>query len=140
MSNKSIKIVIDTNLWVSMAMGSRVISEQMLQIIENPDIEIFISLELIEELTETLTKPRLQKYLSQARTTYLFELIWQKAQLIKVNIALKICRDPKDDFIINLATEANTHYIITGDIDLLVLNPVDKIEVITIADFLKKMS
>jgi putative PIN family toxin of toxin-antitoxin system len=139
MSNKPLKIVVDTNLWVSMAMGSRVVSEQMLQIIENPAIELFTSAELLEELTETLKKSRLQKYLTYERTKYLFDLIWLKTQLIHVTVNLQICRDPKDDFIINLATEANVQYIITGDIDLLVLNSIGTLEILTIAKFLEKI-
>lgn len=131
--------MIDTNLWVSMAMGSRVVSEQMLRIIENPDLEFFTSAELLDELTETLAKPRLQKYLTYERAKQLFDLIWLKTQLIHVNINLRLCRDPKDDFILNLATEAKAHCIITGDAGLLVLNPLDNIRILTIADFLQSL-
>ena len=59
MNETSIKVVIDTNLWVSMAMGSNTVSQQMLSIIENPLIEIVASAELLDELTKTLAKPRL---------------------------------------------------------------------------------
>lgn len=120
-----------------MALGSRVVSEQMSLIIENPTIQLFTSSELLEELTETLAKPRLQKYLTRERTKHLFDLIWIKTKLQHVSINLQLCRDPKDNFIINLATEANTTHIITGDNDLLVLNPIDQIQVLTITDFLR---
>ena len=136
MNNNGKRVVIDTNIWVSMAIGSKLLSEQITQIIAEPNNEIYISLELIEELTETLSKPRLQKYLTQTRTKNLFELIWLKTRLISVHSSLKICRDPKDDFIINLVVDSNSHFLITGDQDLLVLNPFYETQIITPAEFL----
>jgi len=128
-------VIIDTNLWVSMAIGSRSVTHSMLRIINDPFVEVCISIELLEELTETLAKPRLIKYLTKERTQQLFELIWLKARLIQVNTSVHICRDSKDDFIINLAIEAGADYIITGDKDLLILNPLEKIQICTLTDF-----
>jgi uncharacterized protein len=134
------KIIIDTNLWVSMAMGSRVVSEQILSIISSTNIEIFASTELLDELTETLVKPRLRPYLTNQRTQHLFDLIWLKTHLITVNTSVSVCRDAKDNFILNLAIDANADYIITGDKDLLVLHPFGTIKIITIGDFLQFFS
>ena len=139
MPETNIKVVIDTNLWVSMAMGSRLVSVQLLTVIENPLIEVFTSTELLDELTETLAKPRLRQYLNHERTSKLFDLIWLKTKLTTVKSTLKICRDPKDDFIINLAIDAQAQYIITGDNDLLTLSPIGMIEVLRISDFLEKL-
>jgi putative PIN family toxin of toxin-antitoxin system len=139
MLKNKIRVVIDTNIWVSMAMGSRVVSEQMAFIIERENIEIFSSIELFDELTETLTKPRLKNYLTQNRTRQLFELIWLKTQLITIQSAMKICRDPKDDFILNLAFDCSAQYIVTGDKDLLVLNPLNALQILTVTDFLQEI-
>ena len=48
MTETKTKVIIDTNLWVSMAMGSKTVSQQMLAIIENPLIEIVVSAELLD--------------------------------------------------------------------------------------------
>ncbi|WP_375444164.1 putative toxin-antitoxin system toxin component, PIN family [uncultured Fibrella sp.] len=138
MNSESVGVVIDTNIWVSMAIGSRVVAEQMQTIIQRSDIELYISVELLDELTETLSKQRLQKYLTQERTQSLFDLIWLEAKLIQVNRANTYCRDPKDDFIINLAVEAKAHFIVTGDDDLLVLNPIDQIQVLTLSEVVQR--
>jgi uncharacterized protein len=119
-----------------MAIGSQKMSLQMLEIFSNSKIDIFTSNELLVELTETLTKPKLQKYLSYKRTKYLFDIILDRTKLIEVKLKHKFCRDPKDDFIVNLALEANAIFIISGDSDLLVLNPIDEIQILTISDFL----
>jgi putative PIN family toxin of toxin-antitoxin system len=58
-------------------------------------------------------------------------------QFIPVNIAIHACRDPKDNKFLELAVESGAACIITGDKDLLVLNPYEHIQILTAADFLK---
>ena len=50
---------------------------------------------------------------------------------------MEVCRDPKDDQILELAVSGNADCIVTGDDDLLTLNPFRGIAIITPADFLR---
>jgi predicted nucleic acid-binding protein len=50
---------------------------------------------------------------------------------------INVCRDPKDNKFLELAVEAGAACIITGDKDLLVLNPFENILILTASDFLK---
>ena len=52
-------------------------------------------------------------------------------ELISVHTDLQICRDPKDDKLLALALDGNADLIVTGDKDLLVLNPFRGIPIIT---------
>jgi uncharacterized protein len=47
------------------------------------------------------------------------------------------CRDPKDDKILELALNGQARYIISGDKDLLVLNPFRDVKIVTAEEFLK---
>ena len=47
------------------------------------------------------------------------------------------CRDPKDNKFLELAIAANASCIITGDKDLLILNPFRNIPILNAVDFLK---
>jgi uncharacterized protein len=136
MPSSPFRIVVDTNLWVSMALGSKTVTGQMQRLIEDPTIALFTSAEQLEELTATLAKPRLQKYLTQTRTRHLFDLIWLKTQLVHVTTQAQLCRDPNDDFVINLALDAQADCIITGDDDLLTLNPIGSLEILTLTAFI----
>lgn len=42
-----------------------------------------------------------------------------------------VCRDPKDDFILECAAKANADLIVTGDKDLLSLNSFGTIKIVT---------
>ena len=121
-----------------MALGSKAVSIQMQKLIEDPAIELYTSAEQLDELTTTLAKPKLQRYLSQTRTRHLFDLIWLKTQLVHVTTQVHLCRDPNDDFIINLALDAQADNIITGDADLLALNPIDSLEILTLSTFISR--
>ncbi len=51
-----------------------------------------------------------------------------------------MCRDAKDDKFIEVAFNGKADFIITGDKDLLVLNPFKNIEIITVNDFLTRFN
>jgi putative PIN family toxin of toxin-antitoxin system len=46
------------------------------------------------------------------------------------------CRDPNDDMILECAVLAGAEIVVTGDKDLLALNPFEKIQILTPRDFL----
>lgn len=52
-------------------------------------------------------------------------------QLVKITETITICRDKKYNNFLELAVSGNANLIITGDLDLLVLNPFQSIEILT---------
>ena len=61
----------------------------------------------------------------------------REAELVQITETVAACRDPKDDQILELAVSGNADYIVTGDDDLLTLNPFCGIAIITPADFVR---
>jgi predicted nucleic acid-binding protein len=51
--------------------------------------------------------------------------------LIDPSIEITVCRDPKDNMILELAVSGEADFIITGDEDLLILNPFQSIQILT---------
>jgi putative PIN family toxin of toxin-antitoxin system len=131
------KIVIDTNIWVSLAIGSRSVTEDLISIIENSEAVIVVSEELLDEITTTLAKPKLRKYLTQERTNQLFSILNNNCFLEQSISNKRYCRDERDDFLINLAFDSSLQFLISGDLDLLILNPIDNLEILSIKQFLE---
>ena len=52
---------------------------------------------------------------------------------------VKLCRDPKDDKFLELALNGEASHLITGDTDLLILNPLQNIPVINPRSFWDKI-
>lgn len=61
----------------------------------------------------------------------------QFADLINITSKSKICRDEKDDFLLNLAIDGNADYLVTGDKDLLILKKVNKTKILTYSELLE---
>ena len=95
-----------------------------------------MSMALSEELADVLDRPRFDSYISrQEREEFLIVLL-NASELVEVVDQIQVCRDPKDDKILELAVSGKADYIVTGDDDLLVLNPFQGISIITPTDFL----
>lgn len=56
---------------------------------------------------------------------------------INVDVEIAACRDPKDDKFLSLAVSGHATHIITGDQDILALDPFQGIRILTPRDFLE---
>ena len=91
---------------------------------------------LSEELGRVLVRSRFDRYVSLEDRIKLFDGLTGDAELVEITESIQVCRDPKDDRILELAVNGGATYIVTGDADLLVLNPFRGIEILRPADFL----
>ncbi len=55
--------------------------------------------------------------------------------LIDVQSIVTACRDPKDNFLLDLAKDSKADYLLTGDNDLLDIKNFGKTKIITINNF-----
>lgn len=92
--------------------------------------EYCFSEELFDELVEVLQRPKFKKYFSHKDITELIFLLHFKTEKIEVREHVKVCRDPKDNFLLELCLSGNADYLITGDDDLSALNPFRGIKII----------
>ena len=55
--------------------------------------------------------------------------------IIEKNAAVDVCRDPKDNMFLECAIAAKAYYLVSGDSDLLVLEKIKEIPIITVNQF-----
>jgi uncharacterized protein len=65
----------------------------------------------------------------------LLELMYAIGEVHEISPKNAICRDPKDNFLLALKACSNTDYLVTGDKDLLQLNPFKTAQIVTPAEF-----
>ena len=128
-----IKIIADTNLWIGMLIGKKLASLKELLI--QGKVRIYFSEELFEEIIKVIDYPRIQKIISKNKFYELISLLDEKIIFIKPDCKINDCRDIKDNFLLELAVSAHCDYLITGDNDLLVLDPYRNIRIITASEF-----
>jgi putative PIN family toxin of toxin-antitoxin system len=66
----------------------------------------------------------------------LLEYLQAKMERVAITQFFQVCRDPKDNMVLELAVSGHADYIITGDQDLLILDPFRGIRIMTPDAFL----
>jgi putative PIN family toxin of toxin-antitoxin system len=64
----------------------------------------------------------------------------EAAELVLITERITACRDPRDDKFLELAVNGHADLIVSGDRDLLALNPFRDIPIVTPADFVQRVS
>jgi len=99
--------------------------------------KIVLSEETFKEFSEVFIRPKFDKYLPLAKRLTIIEDLKVTLKVIPIKTSINVCRDPKDDKYLELAVSASAKCIITGDKDLLVLNPFQDILILTPFEFLE---
>lgn len=133
MKAKSIKVIFDTNVWISFLIGKRLVFIK--NYISSGQITIITTEQLLEEIKEVISRESLQKYFPQERVTELIELLETIAEKVEIKPTHFINRDPKDNFLLDLIDFSKADYLITGDKDLLDHNPFKSATILTPANF-----
>ena len=84
---------------------------------------ILVSAALAQELQDVLNRPRFDRYVTREERDEFLMTFMGEAELVEITERVGVCRDPKDDQILELAVSGNADCIVTGDDDLLTLNP-----------------
>jgi putative PIN family toxin of toxin-antitoxin system len=130
------KIIIDTNLWISFLIGKRLSSLKSL--LTKSGLIIFVCDELLKEISEISSKPKIRKYIGDEDVADTFNLINKFCRnIIILKDAVSPVRDIKDLYLLSLADTVNADYIITGDKDLLALGTHNRTKIATYNDFMK---
>jgi len=135
---KSKRIILDTNLWISFLISKNL--TEIDNLVQTKDTTLIFSNESLEEFIEVVKRPKFEKYFSKKDIEKLLDIFDQFAELIKVKSEIDICRDPKDNFLLNLAIDGKVDYLVTGDKDLLILEKIKKTKIITFRNLVEKIN
>lgn len=86
------------------------------------------------ELMDVIDRPYLARLIAPA-ARHRLEQLMATAELVTITERLAACRDPKDDKFLELAVNRRAVLIITGDSDLLLLNPFRGIPIVAPVTF-----
>jgi putative PIN family toxin of toxin-antitoxin system len=138
MSAKNIKVIFDTNVWISFLIGKRL--SFIKNYISNGQITIVTTEQLLKEIKEVTSRKRLKKYFPKESVIELLELLETIAEKVEVVPTHFINSDPKDNFLLDLIDFSQADYLVTGDKDLLIQNPFKSATILTPANFEKIIS
>lgn len=138
------KIVMDTNVIISaIAFGG--IPREILELIFNREVYNYISDDILDEIKEVLQRPKFNYDALKIKfIIHELEQISEYMEPIKINEAKSqiqsTVRDQDDNCIIAMAIAGACDYLVTGDDDLLILQEVNQIKIVTPREFMQKLS
>ena len=134
---KESRVIIDTNIFISFLIGKRLhgLKDQLI----NFKIRLIYSDQLIEELLLVTQRPKLQKYFLKNSIDELVDLIYKIGDKISITSEPEICRDEKDNFLLEIADKGNADFLVSGDKDLIELKKYKRTKIISYSDFEKQL-
>lgn len=131
--------VLDTNVIVSAVLLKESISRQAFdKALEEG--KILISVPVLLELAEVLSRKKLDKYLLEEERMRFLVALLRETELVEITETITDCRDAKDNKFLELALSGKADYIVSGDEDLLVLSPFRGIPILTPREFMTASS
>jgi len=98
---------------------------------------VLVSFAALAEVHEVLSRKRFRRYVDEEDARSFLAALAREAEWVDVELQIQACRDPKDDKFLELAVSGQGTHIVTGDADLLALNPFRGIEILPPHWFLK---
>lgn len=129
------RIVLDTNVLISAILIPTSSSGKTLEVVLQNALPV-ISTHTFQELNEKLLLPKFDRYVSISDRRQFLKRFLLVSAFISVDTIITDCRDPKDNKFLELALDASANYLISGDQDLLILNPFRGISILTPQAFL----
>lgn len=88
----------------------------------------------------TLLMPKFDRYVPRERRHALLLRLAPLVEIVEIVLRLQTCRDPKDDKFLEVAVNGRADVLVSGDDDLLTLNPFRGIAIITPAAYVKRQT
>ena len=116
------RFVLDTNVLVSAVLFEHSKPAQVLFSVLGQG-EILLSADLVNEIHEVIYRKKFDRYISNEQRDAFLTALVQTGILIEITETIYVCRDPKDNMVLELAVSGRADVIVSGDDDLLVLHP-----------------
>jgi uncharacterized protein len=122
--------VLDTNVIVSAVLSPRSVPRQAF---DRAFLlgTVLVSDAILLEVDDVLRRPKFERYVSEDERLQFLAKFVGDAMIVEVTEVVTDCRDSKDNKFLELAVSGSANCIISGDTDLLVLDPFRGISIVT---------
>lgn len=98
--------------------------------------KVLLSFATLAELYDVLHRKQFRRYIDEEDARSFVAALARESEWIDVNVQIQACRDPKDNKFLEVAVSGKATHVVTGDADLLVLNPFQGIWILSPQEFL----
>jgi putative PIN family toxin of toxin-antitoxin system len=131
------RVVLDTNVLISGVLSASSTPSRALEVAVR-QAQLLASAATLRELMATMLAPRFDPYLSREKRDALLLRFAPLVEIVEVVQRVRACRDPKDDQFLEVSVNGRADLIVTGDGDLLTLDPFRGVAILTPAAYLAR--
>ena len=131
------RVVIDTNVFLSGLLSSTSTPARAVERAIRED-QVLASKDTLRELARKLLSPRFDRYVARERRMVLLDRLAPNLVRVEIVQRIRACRDPKDDQFLEVAVNGSANVIVTGDRDLLSLQPFRGIDILEPSAYLAR--
>ena len=124
------KILFDTNLWISFMIGKRLASIK--EVLCRHDVEVYVCEQLLDEIRMVISRPKFDNIIPLETRRRFFEMVYDVCYFTDITVdATSPIRDIKDLYLLSMAESVPVDYIVSGDKDLTELGEHKGIPILT---------
>jgi uncharacterized protein len=131
------RVVLDTNTLISGVLLADSIPGQAVRKAVEGD-QLLMSEESLYELADVLSRKKFDRYISVEDREEFVRLVLRVAEIVPIVTAVHECRDETDNRILEVAVNGEAELIVSGDQDLLILNPFRGIRILNPGAYVQK--
>ncbi len=132
------RVVLDTNTLISGVLLNDSVPGRAVRKAIAEDV-LLMSEDSLYELADVLSRKKFDRYLSVEDREEFVRLVLRVAEIVPIVRAVHECRDEADNRILEVAVNGDAELIVSGDSDLLMLNPFRGIAIIKPGNYAQEM-
>jgi putative PIN family toxin of toxin-antitoxin system len=129
----SVKVIFDTNIWISFLIGKRL--RKIADYIADEKLIIITSERLFDELVALAERPKLKKYFPPEKLHELVIFLRRNGLYFLLLERNEFLPDPKDAFLLDLIEISDADFLVTGDRELLRLAQFKNAQILSVKEF-----
>jgi putative PIN family toxin of toxin-antitoxin system len=131
------RIVLDNNVLVSGLLMPQSIPGQVFKHALGT-CDILVSEATLNELADVLSRKKFDRYVSIRDRQEFLRLLSRVAEIVTTAHAIRVCRDPNDNVLLEVAVNGSAQSLVTGDRDLVSLNPFQGVMIVTPSKYIRR--
>ena len=129
------RVVLDTNVLISSVLSTTSTPARAVEHALTTG-QLLASADTLRELMTKLLSSRFDHYVSRERRDALLLSLAPLFEIVEIVQRIQASRDPDDDKFLEVALNGRADVLVSGDADLLTLNPFRGIAIVTPADYI----
>jgi putative PIN family toxin of toxin-antitoxin system len=134
-----LRVVVDTNVLISQLLRPQSQPSEAVRLVLRKGV-LLTSAEHLRELFDVVMRPKFDAYVAADVRLVQIRRLAALAEPVPIVRRVRLCRDAKDDMLLEIAANGGASHLVNGDSDLLGLDPFEGVRIVTPSDFLRLTS